>query len=80
MVEVLDEKMVSRLKCDLIETIPMKVMVANGNHLISKYENPHFTWKIGKHEFHTPIRTFPMGSYDLVLGVDWLGTLGPVTF
>lgn len=26
------------------------------------------------------VRTLPMGGYDLVLGVNWLGSLGQVTF
>nr|XP_017233486.1 PREDICTED: uncharacterized protein LOC108207560 [Daucus carota subsp. sativus] len=76
----LDEKTASQLKCELVKTKPMKVMVANGNQLVSHYECQGFSWNIGKHKFQTPVKTLPMGSYDLVLGVDWLGSLGPVTF
>lgn len=76
----LDEKTASKLRCEVVETAPMQVLVANGNHLISKHECADFKWKVGEHEFQTTIRTLPLGSYDLVLGVDWLGSLGPVTF
>lgn len=76
----LDEKTALKLKCEVIETLPMQVLVANGNHLTSKHECADFTWMIGDQNFHTSIRTLLMGSYDLVLGVDWLGSLGPVTF
>lgn len=58
----------------------MKVQVANGNHLVSQFECPGFSWKVGGFEFQTTVRTLPMGGYDLVLGVDWLGSLGKVTF
>lgn len=58
----------------------MKVLVANGNHLLSGYECPDFKWKMGQQEFKTNVKTLPMGNYDLVLGVDWMGSLGPVTF
>lgn len=76
----LDVNTATKLKCELIETKPMRVMVANGNHLISKYECSGFKWRMGEHEFQTTVKTLPMGNYDLVLGVDWLGALGPVTF
>lgn len=76
----LDEQMASKLRCELVKTHPMKVQVANGNHLVSQFECAGFTWKMGDMEFQTAVRTLPMGSYDLVLGVDWLGALGLVTF
>ncbi|XP_017241605.1 uncharacterized protein LOC135152094 [Daucus carota subsp. sativus] len=76
----LDEKTAAQLKCELVKTKPLKVMVANGNQLVSHYECQGFSWNIGKYRFNTPVKTLPMGSYDLVLGVDWLGSLGPVTF
>lgn len=46
----------------------------------SQYECKDFKWKVGECEFQTPVRTLSLGSYDLVLGVDWLGSLGLVTF
>nr|XP_017226343.1 PREDICTED: uncharacterized protein LOC108202460 [Daucus carota subsp. sativus] len=76
----LDEHTAGKLKCELVQTQPLKVQVANGNQLESQYESAGFTWKVGKHEFTFPVRTLPRGSYDLVLGVDWLGSLGLVTF
>lgn len=76
----IDDKTAIHLKCELTKTPPMKVLVANGNQLISQYECNKFSWQIGNHHFQTSVKTLPMGSYDLVLGVDWLGSLGPVTF
>lgn len=76
----LDEQTATRLKCQLVKTKPMKVLVANGNHLLSNYECSDFKWRMGKQEFKKTVKTLPMGNYDLVLGVDWLGSLGPVTF
>lgn len=76
----LDENTTSKLKCELVETAQMKVVVANGNHLISRHECSGFEWSMEGMVFQTIVRTIPMGGYDLVLGVDWLGSLGPVTF
>ncbi|XP_074379422.1 uncharacterized protein LOC141720727 isoform X1 [Apium graveolens] len=76
----LDETAASKLKYDMVETTPLQVLVANGNKLTSKYQCTDFSWKMGKKEFRTTVRALPMGRYDLVLGVDWLGSLGPVTF
>lgn len=66
----IDENIASKLKGELARTHPMKVQVANGNHLESKYECKDFRWKIGNHEFQTSVGTLSMGGYDLVLGVD----------
>lgn len=58
-----------------MKTLRMKVMVANEYNLVSKYEALRFTWQMGKHEFPIDIRVLPMGSYVLVLEVDWLAAL-----
>lgn len=76
----IDEQVASKLKCELFKTLLMRVQVANGNHLESQYECKGFKWKVEDYEFQTSVRTLPMGGYDLVLGVDWLGSLGLVTF
>ena len=74
------EHTATKLRCELVQTRPMKVQVANGNHLVSQYECRDFSWKIDDKEFKTAVRTLPMGGYDLVLGVDWIGSFGLVTF
>lgn len=76
----LDEHTATKRRCELVKTKPMKVQVANGNLLKSRYECSDFSWKIDDKEFKTSVRTLPMGGYDLVLGVDWPGSLGLVTF
>lgn len=70
----------TKLKSELVETQPMQVLVANENHLSSKYECPSFKWKVGEMEFTAAVRTLPIGRYHIVLEVDWSGSLGPVTF
>lgn len=64
----------------MVKTKPMKVQVVVGNNLIGQYECAEFSRKIGNLEFQTNVRTLPIRGYDLVLGVDWLGSLGLVTF
>lgn len=66
----IDDKTANKLKCELVKTPAMKMLVANGNQLVSQYVCKQFSWKMGNHQFNTSIRTLRMGSYDLVLGVD----------
>lgn len=64
----------------LQETPPPRVTVANGNQLLTNFICPEFKWEMNKKRFQAQLRVLPLGSYDVVLGVDWLGSLGPVTF
>lgn len=64
----------------LQETPPPRVTVANGNQLLTNFICPDFKWEMNKKRFQAQLRVLPLGSYDVVLGVDRLGSLGPVTF
>uniref|UniRef100_A0A803N9Q4 Uncharacterized protein n=1 Tax=Chenopodium quinoa TaxID=63459 RepID=A0A803N9Q4_CHEQI len=39
-----------------------------------------FTWRIGKHEFSSNVMLIPLGSRDMVLGKQWLSTLGSISW
>ncbi|XP_048596340.1 uncharacterized protein LOC106362703 [Brassica napus] len=65
------------LGCSLIPTKPMSVVAASGD-LITKYKCNPLSWKMQGYGFSTEIRTLPLGCSDLVLGVQWLSTLGPI--
>lgn len=73
----LDIQMAKGLGCSLTPIKPMSVVAASGD-LITKYKCSSFTWKMQGYAFKTEIRTLPFGCSDLVLGVQWLSTLGPI--
>lgn len=58
----------------------MRVSIASGNQLVSHYKCDDISWEMQEVHFATQQRTLQLGSYDAVLGVDWLGSLGPILF
>ncbi|KAL0439602.1 UNVERIFIED_CONTAM: Retrovirus-related Pol polyprotein from transposon.6 [Sesamum latifolium] len=74
----LDEKIAETLGCELEDSTPMVVRVADGSKLLSKKVCPKFSWEVQGHKFLHPVRLLKLGGYDLVLGCDWLSTFNPV--
>lgn len=74
----LDLGIANELGCLLEAIKPMAVAAANGNNLTTGYKCADFRWKLQGYIFSTEIRTLPLDCCDLVLGVQWLSTLGPI--
>jgi hypothetical protein len=55
---------------------PMQVKVADGGTLRCDLEIPECKWQSQGTEFRTTLRLFPLGCYDIILGMDWLQSLG----
>ncbi|XP_026396053.1 uncharacterized protein LOC113290683 [Papaver somniferum] len=62
----IDNKLTTSLRCHIEPTAAMMVTVANGDRT--------------GHTFMEDIRIQPLGGCDIVLGADWLKTLGDVLF
>lgn len=74
----IDLAVATELGC-LLELIkPMIVAVANGHNLTISYKCLDFSWKMQRYTISTEVRTLPLDYCDLVLGVQWLVTLGPI--
>lgn len=41
---------------------------------------PQFKWEMSECRFTAAVRILKLGGYDMVLGVDWMRRLGPITF
>lgn len=54
----------------------MQVKVADGGLLRCDLEVPQCIWQAQGVEFCTTLRLFPLGCYDIVLGMDWLQSIG----
>ncbi|KAG8374898.1 hypothetical protein BUALT_Bualt10G0043500 [Buddleja alternifolia] len=64
------------LGCNLEPMIPFAVSVADGNKIHSSFICRYFSWKMQGVTFTTDLMTIPLGGCDMVLGVQWLATLG----
>ncbi|GJR37812.1 RNA-directed DNA polymerase like protein [Tanacetum coccineum] len=74
----LNKGMAKRLGCNIRTTCPLAVTVAGRNHLVSDSECKDFKWHFGNTLFTTDIMLLPLGGCDMVLGIQWLATLGDI--
>jgi hypothetical protein len=56
----------------------LSVTVANGDRVISPGKASAQSVLIGGEAFDIDLYAPPPGDYDMVLGVQWLGSLGPI--
>ena len=73
-------KVAKELNYFLYPTPECQVMVANGGtiNFSRKFHNIKIT--MGEYVFSTPMLSIPMGGVDVVIGVQWLQSLGIVAF
>ena len=57
---------------------PLEVTVANGQIIICAFVYKHFTWHIQNNTFSTDLLVMQLGGCEMVLGVQWLATLGDI--
>jgi hypothetical protein len=57
----------------------MTATVANGERITCPGVLHHVTFSVQGDVFSTDLFVMPLAGYDVVLGAQWLGTLGPVT-
>ncbi|GJT37834.1 reverse transcriptase [Tanacetum coccineum] len=67
-----------RLPCQLSATTPLSVDVANGSKMVSSSECKTFKWTLQGNEYEAHCMLLPLGGYDMVLGIQWLSTLGDI--
>ena len=60
------------------DTTSLQVMVGNGSVLECKQSCPATTLLLQQHSFTVTLRVLPISGADVVLGVEWLRTLGPI--
>ncbi|GKC59522.1 putative mitochondrial protein, partial [Tanacetum coccineum] len=68
----------NKLGCKLTKTYPLQVTVAEGNKMISEYMVYDFRWSIQGYQFKIDVMLLPLGGCEMVLGIQWLSTLGNI--
>lgn len=74
----LDVNVANALGCKLEPLAPMTVAASNGCDLTTKFKCSKFSWTVQGYTFTTEIPPIPLHCGELVLGVQWLCTLGPI--
>jgi len=73
-------KIAKELNCLLYPAPECQVMVASGGNInfSGKYHNIKLS--MGEYVLNSPMLSIPMGGVDVVLGVQWLQSLGTIDF
>lgn len=58
----------------------ISVTVANSDKLKCDQILKDFTWEMSGKTFKADVMVFPVGGYDIILGVDWMKHVSPVVF
>jgi len=74
----LDINLAKRLGCKLEGIDTQSVTVADGNELRCQFICKNFPWKLQGADFWADMFLIPLGSCDMVLGIQWLSTLGTI--
>lgn len=74
----LDIQLGKRLGLRLTSIQPVAVDVADGNRLECTSVCKDLQWSLRGTTFHTEVLLLPLGNCDMVLGVQWLETLGVI--
>ncbi|GJZ57009.1 hypothetical protein Tco_0612503 [Tanacetum coccineum] len=67
-----------RTGCKIIPTSHVSITMAEGKQLVSVGECKGFTWKLKGETSVTDVMLLPLGGCEMVLGIQWLATLGNI--
>lgn len=57
---------------------PSLATVANGGSVSCEAQIPYVEWSIQGYTFHSTLKFIPIGTYDMILGMDWLQAFSPM--
>ena len=73
-------KVAKEFNCFLYPTPECQVMVANGGTINCSRKCHNIKLTMGENVLNSPMLSIPMGGANVVLGVQWLQSLGMVAF
>ncbi|XP_052171653.1 uncharacterized protein LOC127787633 [Diospyros lotus] len=76
----IDEGIARKLKCELSNTQPLAVTVANGSKVLSRSACLGFCWMMQGETFKTDLRLLKLRGCHIMLGVDWMKDVSPINF
>ncbi|KAF8392867.1 hypothetical protein HHK36_021106 [Tetracentron sinense] len=74
----LDPSVAKQTGCSIQQTNPLWVTIANGSKISSTTMCQQLEWLMHGTPFETDFHLLSLGGCDMVLGVQWLTTLGPI--
>jgi hypothetical protein len=74
----INTQVAKRLSCTLTSIRPLAVEAANGGQMTCTHVCKNFLWKMQGVQFSTDVFVVELNNCDMVLGVQWLATLGNI--
>jgi hypothetical protein len=74
----LDLEVAKKLGCKLELVSPMTVTAGGGNKLQAPFVCRNFACQLQQTTFLADVVVLPLGCYDLILGIPFLKSLGPI--
>ena len=71
-----DISVAKKLGCQIVKTCPLAVTVGDGYNVASTSACKQFKWQLQGIEFCSDVMLLPLGGCEMVLGIQWLSTLG----
>ena len=59
-------------------SVPSSVQIADGRSVPCSVQIPYAEWSIQGYVFHSTLKLIPIGTYDMILGMDWLQAFSPM--
>lgn len=72
------EKTAKLLNCALEPVSPLTVSAVGGSKMISEFFCRNLSWSMQGHMYTDEVRTVPLDYCDLVVGIQWLISMGPI--
>ena len=77
---IINYKLVKVLNCFIYPTLEFQVMMEDGGTINYSGKYHEITLTMSEYVLNSPMISIPMGGVDVVLGVQWLESLGTVAF
>nr|KYP59360.1 Transposon Ty3-I Gag-Pol polyprotein [Cajanus cajan] len=76
----LDVDIAKKLGCRIQVMKPLQIIVADGNKMKIEAIVKEFSWFLQHNKFQADMMLIPLGCCDMVLGIEWLVTLGDIVW
>lgn len=74
----LDSKLATALSGVSALPSPTSVKVADGGSIECSSQLQYAEWSVQGYTFHSTLKFIPIGSYDMIIGMDWLQAFSPM--
>ena len=74
----MNQALVPRLTGVVSVLVSSSILVAGGTQLTTSAVLLQVPWSVGDCSFQSDFRVLPLGTFDVVIGMDWLATYSPM--